>query len=480
MSTTRFLALLFIFPNVLFAQVEIIEIMYDLEGSDAGREWIEVVNTGGVSVDIADFKFFEAETNHKLILSQGDSNLEAGGYAVIADNTDTFLADWPNYSGVLFDSSFSLKNTGEFLAFRNSELVDIDSVTYSSEWGAEGDGNSLQLTNSEWLAGSPTPGGINTASTVVLLEASEPSEESQTVQTVQTTSINSSFSTELQIKAYGGENRTVIVGADTEFRGEALGLKDEPLSGARYQWNMGNGELKEGQAILHSYHYPGEYIVVLTVSSGQYAASDRLIVVAKGAQVSISKTNADLIELTNESDVELNLSWWILRAGKELFTIPKDTLILAGKSLVFSNEVTKLAVADPFDVALLYPNGIEAFHYDNVFDSNEQISTGAENISSISIQTIDTKEEGNEDDVKSIESSTVKTSVEEEPGLENEENLGNTQVALSLSGAEYADEYGNSGIYKWLLILVSIISIAAIGVLLGRRQKDEEEIEILD
>lgn len=40
-----FLLLLLIFiPFPLFAQVVINEIMYDLEGSDDGREWVEIKN----------------------------------------------------------------------------------------------------------------------------------------------------------------------------------------------------------------------------------------------------------------------------------------------------------------------------------------------------------------------------------------------------------------------------------------------------
>ena len=471
MNIVKYLLVLLILPNALFAQIEISEIMYDLEGSDAKREWIEVVNTGSVLVDIGEWKFFEADTNHKLNLIKGDSNLGVGGYAVIADNADTFLSDWPNFSGVLFDSSFSLKNTGEFIALRNSELVDIDSVTYSSEWGASGDGNSLQLVGGKWVVGSPTPGGTNMGSSV----PSTPDESVEEGQTVQTTSTGSSFSTKPQITAHAGENRVVIVGADTEFRGEALGLKGEPLTGARLLWNMGNGELKEGQAILHSYHYPGEYVVVLTVSSGEFSASDRLIVTATEAQVSISKVSSDLIELRNGSDVELNLSWWILKAGKESFTIPKDTLILPGKALIFSNEVTKLTVVNPESVALLYPNGVEAYHYGSNTINIEQVPT-------ISIGIVESPKPNTEviDATKRDETVAVKTSVKGEISAEAEQVLDAEQVASPLSAIGQRGEDTNSSVYKWLLALVTIISIAVIGVLLRKRKEIGDEIEILD
>ncbi|MCR4281332.1 MAG: lamin tail domain-containing protein, partial [Candidatus Kaiserbacteria bacterium] len=47
-------------PFTASAQVVISEIMYDLEtGSDSGREWVEVFNSGGSSVNLTDWKVSE-------------------------------------------------------------------------------------------------------------------------------------------------------------------------------------------------------------------------------------------------------------------------------------------------------------------------------------------------------------------------------------------------------------------------------------
>ncbi|MEK7071654.1 MAG: lamin tail domain-containing protein, partial [Patescibacteria group bacterium] len=52
------------------------EIMYDLKnGSDDGREWIEVYNNSDASVDLSTFKFFEADTNHKIVSVAGGENI---------------------------------------------------------------------------------------------------------------------------------------------------------------------------------------------------------------------------------------------------------------------------------------------------------------------------------------------------------------------------------------------------------------------
>ncbi len=161
------LSLVLLFPRCFaFANVEINEIMYDLKnGSDDGREWVEVFNNSASTVDISAFKFFEGnintKTNHKLTLAQGDKNIGAKGYAVIVSNMAKFKTDFPNFFGTIFDSSFALSNDGETLALKDESLNIIDQYIYSSSMGAAGDGNSLQKINGSWVASKPTPGVEN-------------------------------------------------------------------------------------------------------------------------------------------------------------------------------------------------------------------------------------------------------------------------------------------------------------------------------
>src|SRR3989344_3911678 len=164
-------------PQVVHGQVVISEIMYDLEGTDTGREWVEIHNTSGVDVDLSSWKFFESETNHGLTVAQGSGVVPASGFAVIADTPAKFLADWSGYSGVLFDSSFSLSNTGELLSLKNGDAV-VDTVSYASDQGALGDGNSLQKSGSSWLPATPTPGAANASSASAPPPASTSTENS--------------------------------------------------------------------------------------------------------------------------------------------------------------------------------------------------------------------------------------------------------------------------------------------------------------
>jgi hypothetical protein len=195
MLVVRFHKFLFLFIFLLLPflthAIVINEIMYDLDGADSGREWIEIFNNSNESVNLENWRFYEAETNHKLKLFLGEVVLIPGAYLIIADNPGKFLLDWPAFIGTIFDSTFSLSNTGETLIIRNGELVDVDTVSYISDMGANGDENSLQKINRVWVAASPTPGIQNitqqsTASSASTsgIDADVPSQSQQQPQSV--------------------------------------------------------------------------------------------------------------------------------------------------------------------------------------------------------------------------------------------------------------------------------------------------------
>jgi hypothetical protein len=153
-------AILLSLPHFTNAGIVINEIMYSFDGVDSNREWIEIYNNGNSSVDLSGFSFFEAETNHRLLLMQGSEKIGAQSYALIIGDLITFKTDWPNFGGTIFDSSFSLSNSGETIALKNGDVI-VDQYIYKSSSGGEGDGKSLQKINGTWVAAKPTPGMLN-------------------------------------------------------------------------------------------------------------------------------------------------------------------------------------------------------------------------------------------------------------------------------------------------------------------------------
>ncbi|MFC1727858.1 lamin tail domain-containing protein [Nanoarchaeota archaeon] len=137
------------------------EIMYNPMGADDNHEWIEIHNSGTQAIDLSGWKFHEAGTNHGLYLKQGSFVLEQGDYAVITEDWSTFLIDYPDFSGNLIDSTFSLSNTGEDLVIKDGSGNVIDNITYSDVLGGSENGFSIGLQNGEWKETFPSPGFQN-------------------------------------------------------------------------------------------------------------------------------------------------------------------------------------------------------------------------------------------------------------------------------------------------------------------------------
>ncbi len=348
------LAVIVFAPGVALAGVTISEVMYDVPGSDAGREWVEVRNDGSTAVDLAGWKLFENNTNHGIATtsSAGTFSIPAGGYAVIADNAEKFLIDWPSFSGALFDSVFSLSNTGESVSIRNADLVDVDTATYSAETGGAGDGNSLERSGNTFVAHTPNPG----AGSVV------PQSDTETVSDPASPVASSGGGTPLpepRLVASAGADRSVTVGAAALYEGRVVGELGKPIENARFIWDFGNGDIREGKSVLYAHPYPGEYAVMLTAASGETSATDRVTVSAFPAAVRVSAVTSEYVEVLNGGERDIDLSFWILRSGDAQFILPKNTVVLARRSVRFANSITGLSTPDSGAVSLRYPNGVE-------------------------------------------------------------------------------------------------------------------------
>jgi len=375
MSRTFALSLLFLaLPSAASANVIITEIMYDLPGTDTGREWIEVRNEGSADVDLSAYKLFEANTNHKLTSVAGGVTLASGAYAVIADNTEKFLLDNAGFSGVLFDSAFSLANTTETLILKNGDAEE-DSVTYSSESGAAGDGQTLQLIGTSWETGNPTPGRDNVASAPPVPEEGE--EENQQASTSTTSATQTTapppaplaepvddLGIPLTMTVKAGTDRVMIAGASELFRAQAFRKDGVKQNNAKYRWNFGNGFMRHDQEVFFQYNYPGKYVTVVTAEGpNDSKAFARFAVTVEPAQLAVVGADAIGITVANHGKRELNLSRWSLRVGDQHFYLPEDTIILPGTDVLFPNEVTGLSPHSDESVALVYPNGKDATTY---------------------------------------------------------------------------------------------------------------------
>lgn len=465
MRYITFLSTILFLPIVSFANISITEIMYDVSGSDTGREWIEI--TASADTDISNWKFFEANTNHGLTLVKGSATITAGVAAVIADDADKFLIDYPSFIGILFDSSFSLNNTGETIAMRNPDGIDTDSILYNPALGAAGDGNSLQKINGVWAAAAPTP-GVSTASSSSGTGGSDSSSGGSSPVVTAEQSFGSSGVTQ-SIWADAGADRTVIVGAGTIFEGRALGVDKKPLDGARYFWNFGDGLTGEGKKVIHTYKHPGDYVVYLDVSSSSLSAGDKILVKAAPADVSISALGygeKSFVAVSNGEPTELDVSFWQIKSSSGVFVMPKNTIIVPNNKIIFSKDALGFEINKGDETALIYPNGLLAYEFPNSAVS----STANQETYPADSQKPETLQKGYNN-----KESEVGEAVSD----------ADTKSELTASVADSLPDSGNSGgMSKWLMGLAAIIIFSGAGALwIKNSSRDDEEnpkIKILE
>jgi hypothetical protein len=476
-NTVKYISFSFLFfltPLFSFAQVIITEIMYDLEGSDTGREWIEVTNVSGSDIDISEWKFYENETNHGLTLYQGEANLSQGSSAIIVVDPSKFLADWGSFSGAIYDSSFSLSNTGESLSLRNSELIDIDSVNYISDWGAKGDGNSLQLTDGVWVAGTPSP-GVYSSVTI----PDENTEEGQDgLQEEQGSSQDggafgptTNFPVgEISTKIIA--SKVILSGASAFFEAKSLGVKGEKLENARHLWNFGDGSVLEGEKVLYNYVYPGEYLIFLDVNSESFTASDKAYIKVIPSPLSISYAGNDYIRISNSSKEEVNISFWILQTGNKYFHIPPNTLIRSNGEINFPKEVTGLNENLSF-VKLLYPNGDTSYEYEMIPKNNliqDNISTSTKVTETSVTLSVPPNNQNQEDEVEKKD-----VDVQIASAVLAQNNFSETESPEEISLDESPNFFN-----KWFAGVIGIILISGLSIFFLRKDNKVEGFTIIE
>lgn len=351
-------------PQFAAAQVSISEIMYNPKGADTGREWVEIFNDGASAIDLTGWKFNEGNTNHGLTAVRGGTNISAAGYAVIADDATKFLVDFPNFSGVLFDSSFSLNNTGETIAIKDNSLNIIDSVTYSADQGGNDNGDSLQKVKGVWLAASSTP-GVAPAGSLINLGAEFSSGSGAKAEIGGGNSVWPEYvppEKAPKIKMEIVAESRAIAGAAQRFEARVYGTKNEPITNARVTWNFGDGARGEGRFATHVFNYPGTYLIVADASSGEYVTTTHLTVSVGSntlyiSEVSPGATTTAWIEIANPGANAVDLSGWFLGSVGGNFIFPDNSILAPRSFAVFTSENTKLDIPMSGEVKLLYPNG---------------------------------------------------------------------------------------------------------------------------
>lgn len=326
----------------------------------SNNEWMELANLSLLPVNIDGWTLIAEDGTPSINLS---GTITASGFFLLErTNDDTVLQ-------ILADLIYSgaLSNSGERLVLKDRNGNIVDEVNASLAWPA-GDNNTkdtMQRQGYLWVSASSTPRAANFKQ--MPQNATPPPISPQPSPAPPTLYFLDSYPS---IKAYAGEDKSVLAGSLVEFVGKALGLNGDPLENARFLWNFGDGQVQDGKMLRHVFPIPGKYIVGLHVSSGTNAASDYLEVEVLPNQVIIQDVvggEPGFIRVENRSVIEIDLGEWVIEDpnGKR-FIIPTRTKIGPHRSAAFSNKITGLLKDGVSgNITINYPNNTVALVWEN-------------------------------------------------------------------------------------------------------------------
>lgn len=457
-------------------------------------EWIELMNTGTESMNLNGWtlsigttaKIFSDENGATLSIAPGNFYLiERLTPSACPDPVPGISADW----SISFGSG--IPNSGAIISITNASNVLIDRVDGSDNWkigGGDTKGNNTtketaQLSAFGWITATSTPRAKNVGVADVPVGGGAENNSNTTASSDSVISPTQSSNTtnwpvEPQVFANAGKDKVVIVGASTVFDGKALGLEKKPLENARFIWNFGDGATGEGKMVEHTYRHPGDYLVVMEVASGYFSGIDQLKVHAAPSPLSVSAItdgSGYFIELSNSSNTDIDISGWSLALNDKVFAIPKNTFVMAGKKLIFPNEVTGLSVSEGSVPELRYPNGTLASRFGEV--KSKIVETVVVTTPTKSgMQTISASSVSGTKEAPVVKGIKVVNAEENNPTKEN--------VATAIESLPKK----SSTNYIWLLGVVGISVVALAGVIYARKlegpsdeiQKLADEIEIIE
>lgn len=158
------------------------------------------------------------------------------------------------------------------------------------------------------------------------------------------------------LEVSAGRDRLGTTGSPMEFKAQT----NLPYTkNARFKWNFGDGTQVDGEVIVHSYEYPGEYVVMLNASSpeGQAVARANVKVIVPDLEVVLA--DEEKIVIKNNLPQEVSLFGRVLWAQGNSFVFPQDTIVMGGQAITLSSKITSLRPRSLHEVHLLVIGEVE-------------------------------------------------------------------------------------------------------------------------
>lgn len=155
----------FVFSSEDDLPLVISEIMYDPAGADGDHEWFELTNNSNNKIEIDSIKKYRdryvlnvrvctkkesdvCEGSFPVYSEEEGIDVEEDEILIITNDVVNFEKSYPDFNGKILEANFSLGNGREgFVRIyqdNDNKINWIDEVEYSSDWGGDDNGKSLE------------------------------------------------------------------------------------------------------------------------------------------------------------------------------------------------------------------------------------------------------------------------------------------------------------------------------------------------
>jgi len=301
-----FLLILYSIP-LISGNILINEIMYSPDVFCGGtyNEWIELYNPTQEDVDLNEWKIDNEGAVGLINFSNSDTTIiKSMDYFIIAKRPFNF-SQYFNVLCPIAERRFTLNNGGDLILLYNSLGELIQNVSYNSEMGGAGDGNSLQLINGSWISAEPTPGLENEED-----NSSNNQNNQSNSENISTLELNweeeeiiNDQEFEIEVKIYNSENKQYDLKIWIELK------DDTKIISERY--DDGNNEWKSGNYYIYDFFQgPGNKtkIVFLKMKSDyeNFSGDVKIYAKIKDSEIIIEKEIKILEKQENPSQESNN------------------------------------------------------------------------------------------------------------------------------------------------------------------------------
>ena len=121
--------------------------MYNPEGNDEGREWIEVINKYQETIKIKSGRFGWKINDGKNHIFKQDIEVKPDEIFIIVQDKNLFLKEYPQINAQLIEANFSLKNNQGTIQIFDDRKNLVGEISYSKNCGGDNNGYSIIFEN---------------------------------------------------------------------------------------------------------------------------------------------------------------------------------------------------------------------------------------------------------------------------------------------------------------------------------------------